>query len=180
MGTKPGPLAVTHPELAKEAYGWDPAQISAGSGKKLSWICSQSHIWDALVTNRTGKGYGCPYCSNKRILPGFNDLKTKFPDIAKQADGWDTSKIAPMSNKKMPWRCELGHKWNAVVGNRTFKNYGCPVCSNQQLLSGFNDLKTKFPEIAAESHGWDPALVAPFSTNQKPGDVQKGTFGILK
>lgn len=174
MGKVPKSLAESHPALAKEAHGWDPTEISAGSGKKLSWICSQSHVWEALVSNRAGKGYGCPYCSNKRILPGFNDLKTKFPEIAKEADGWDTSGVAPMSNKKMPWRCEKGHNWNAVVGNRTFKNYGCPICSNQQLLSGFNDLKTKFPEIAEESFGWDPTLVAPFSNESKEWKCRKG------
>jgi hypothetical protein len=28
------PLSVTHPELAKEADGWDPATVTAGSNKK--------------------------------------------------------------------------------------------------------------------------------------------------
>ena len=30
-------LATTHPEIAKEAYGWDPRTVSAGSHKKLEW-----------------------------------------------------------------------------------------------------------------------------------------------
>jgi hypothetical protein len=167
-------LAETYPEIAAEAHGWDPTQISPGSGKKLNWKCSNSHVWDALVSNRTNKGYGCPYCSNKRILPGFNDLKTKFPEIAAEADGWDPTVIAPMSNKKMPWKCKSGHAWDAVIGNRTFKKYGCPICSNQQLLSGFNDLKTKFPEIAEQAHGWDPSIVAPFNNDSKLWKCTKG------
>lgn len=156
-------LASTHPELAAEAHGWDPSAISPGSGKKLGWKCKYGHVWDAVVCNRTRKNYGCPICSNKQILPGFNDLGTKFPEIASQAHGWDPRVISPMSNKKLEWKCQYGHIWSAVVGNRTFKKYGCPICSNQQLLSGFNDLETRFPEIASQAHGWDPSKVAPFS-----------------
>jgi hypothetical protein len=38
------PLSVTHPELAKEAVGWDPIEISAGSNKKLEWVCKLGRI----------------------------------------------------------------------------------------------------------------------------------------
>lgn len=174
MGNKPLSLLETHPALAKEAYGWDPSKVSAGSGKKLSWICSQSHTWEALVTNRAGKGYGCPFCSNKRVLPGFNDLKAMFPEIALEANGWDPSQVAPMSNKKMSWKCKFGHVWDAVIGNRTFKGYGCPICSNQKLLSGFNDLQTKYPDIAAQAFDWDPSQVAPFSSDSKQWKCNQG------
>ena len=34
------PLSVTHPELAKEADGWDPSEFSYGSDKKVNWKCS--------------------------------------------------------------------------------------------------------------------------------------------
>jgi hypothetical protein len=30
-------LATSHPDLALEAYGWDPTTVQAGSGKKLRW-----------------------------------------------------------------------------------------------------------------------------------------------
>ena len=39
------PLFVTHPELAKEADGCDPATVTPGSQKKLSWQCSKGHKW---------------------------------------------------------------------------------------------------------------------------------------
>ena len=144
-------LLESHPEIAAQANGWDPSTVSPGSGRKLSWKCGSGHIWEAVVSNRSRKNYGCPICSNKKILPGYNDLKTKFPDIAKQANGWDPSLVSPMSNKKLEWKCANGHIWQAVVGNRTFKKYGCPICSNQQLLSGYNDLATRFPEIAEQA-----------------------------
>ena len=167
-------LLESHPEIAAQANGWDPSTVSPGSNKKLSWKCGSGHIWEAVVSNRSRKNYGCPICSNKKILPSYNDLKTKFPDIAKQANGWDPSLVSPMSNKKLEWKCANGHVWQAVVGNRTFKKYGCPICSNQQLLSGYNDLATRFPEIAEQAYGWDPKLVAPFSNESKEWICDKG------
>ena len=32
------PLSETHPELAKEADGWDPAIVNAGTKEKRNWI----------------------------------------------------------------------------------------------------------------------------------------------
>ncbi len=47
------PLSETHPELAKEAYGWDPNDYSQGSNKKLEWKCNKNHVWLAIIHNRT-------------------------------------------------------------------------------------------------------------------------------
>lgn len=151
------------PSIAVEAEGWDPANISPGSGKKLFWKCPLGHKYEAIVYNRTKKNQGCPYCSGRKLLSGFNDLATKFPEIASQALGWDPLLISPGSNKKLTWICSLKHTWEERVGNRTIKGYGCPFCSNQRVWTGFNDLATKFPEIAAQAHGWNPSEVAPFS-----------------
>ncbi len=43
------PLSVTHPELAKEANGWDPATLTFGSGKKMSWKCPKGHVYQTSV-----------------------------------------------------------------------------------------------------------------------------------
>lgn len=150
-------LASQFPEIAAEAYGWDPKTVTVGSDKKLSWKCKLGHIWDASIHHRVN-GTGCAVCANKQILLGFNDLYSKFPEVAKEAYGWDPKTIFASSNKKRTWQCELGHTWDAAVSKRT-GGRGCPICSHKQLLTGFNDLKTKFPEIAAQAEGWDPATV---------------------
>ena len=72
------PLSVTHPELAKEADGWDPSQVTAGTGKKFKWKCFLGHIWETTPAHRL-RGQGCPYCGNRKVLIGFNDLKTTHP-----------------------------------------------------------------------------------------------------
>ena len=147
------------PQIAAQAYGWDPSAVAARSGKKKVWRCPLGHIWESSVSHRTVNKSGCPYCSNNKVLPGFNDLRTRFPGIAEEALGWNPSDVIAGSNQKLNWRCKMGHTWAAKVNHRTSSESGCPICSNNALLVGFNDLKTKFPAIASEAHGWDPTTV---------------------
>ena len=73
-----GSLVETNPELIKE---WDyekntiePEKITAGSGKKVHWICKTcGYGWEASVNHRVN-GRGCPVCSNRIIIPGHNDI----------------------------------------------------------------------------------------------------------
>ena len=61
-------LATTHPDLAKQAVGWDPTTFTAGSSasNKL-WICDQGHKWKSKIAHRSD-GSNCPTCSKT----GFN------------------------------------------------------------------------------------------------------------
>ncbi len=160
------PLSVTHPALAKEADGWDPNLVTAGSQKSLLWRCQIGHSWLAIVNNRTRQKQGCPFCSGKRLVSGVNDLFSFAPNLAEEADGWDPSTIHRTSNKKMNWKCPIGHKWKASVSNRALRGDKCPICSGKEVLPGYNDLATLEPEIAKESDGWDPTQVTKFSNKK--------------
>jgi len=151
-------LATINPELAAQADGWDPREYVAFSNKRLSWVCSSNHKWFATLASRSS-GSGCPTCSGLIVERGVNDLATKNPELAAQADGWDPTTFSEFSNKKVQWVCRLEHKWKASVGDRS-GGRGCPICSGQKVLAGFNDLATKNPELAAQADGWDPTTVA--------------------
>ena len=97
------------------------------------------------------------YKKNSRsyVKIGINDLKTKCPEIAKE---WNYEKntikpdeISFCSGKKVWWKCEKGHSYEASVGNR-IKGTGCPYCAGQKVLKGYNDLLSQYSEIAKE---WD-------------------------
>ena len=149
-------LATTHTDLALEADGWDASTVQAGSHKKLNWKGKCGHSWNAVVSSRALIGSGCPMCSNKQVLIGFNDLATTHPEIAAQADGWDPSTVTAGHDKAMRWKCPSDHTYSSRVYSRTGKEESaCPICSNKQVLSGFNDLATTHPEIAAQADGWD-------------------------
>ena len=168
------PLSVTHPELAKEADGWDPAEFTFGSNKKQKWKCALGHNWLETPNKRSGRGDNCPFCSGKRVLVGFNDLKTTHPNIAKQAYEWDPTTVTKGSNKRLDWICENKHIWTIAVSNRTSQQSGCPVCSGFRTLAGVNDLQTLFPTIAQEAFGWIPSIVSPGSNKKFKWKCSKG------
>ena len=57
------------------------------------------------------------------------------------------------SNKMVIWKGLCGHTWAASAKNRR-NGSGCPYCSGNKVLKGFNDLASLHPELAEE---WDDA-----------------------
>ncbi len=157
-------LATTNPGLSAQADGWDPTTVTEGSGKRLDWRCPEGHKWEASVKDR--KKAGCPYCSGREVVVGTNDLSSLFPELAQEADGWNPKEIHAASHKKMPWKCDLGHSWSANVDNRSKNQAGCPFCSGNTVLVGFNDLETLRPDIAKELVGTDPSKMS-IGSNRK-------------
>lgn len=151
------PLCVTHPEIAKEAIGWDPSQFTGGSDRKLEWNCPKGHTYFARINSRTLRGNGCVFCSGHKVLKGFNDFASthKDSDLLTQIDGWDPTSVSSGSGKKFKWKCSLGHIAEATIGAR-LRSKGCPICINRQILIGFNDLETTDPLLAEEAYEWDP------------------------
>jgi hypothetical protein len=143
---------IKFPELAKEADGWDPSTEKPGTAKKLKWKCPIGHHYTATGFSRA-RGGKCPVCQNRMILPGYNDLETTHPEIAKFALGWDPSKYGSGSREVLEWRCEKRHTWRAAIYVRV-RNQNCAYCSGDLLWRGFNDLQTTHPEIAKEAHEW--------------------------
>jgi uncharacterized Zn-finger protein len=153
-------IQTTHPEIAKEASGWDPTTVVAGSHKKRMWRCQKNHEYEAPIHQRALGNSGCPYCSGQKTLTGFNDVETLFPAVALEADGWNPKEFVASSHKVVSWKCNLGHRWNARIFSRVKNGLGCPICAGKQVLVGFNDLATTHPEIASQANGWDPTTVS--------------------
>ena len=92
-----------------------------------------------------------------KLIRGVNDLATVNPGLAKEwnsekNDGLMPTDVTAGSGKKVWWLGKCGHEWDAKVVDRHAKHFGCPYCSGQRLLSGFNDLKTVHPELTKEWH----------------------------
>ena len=153
-------LATTHPRLARE---WDaarngalaPTDVVSGSNRRVWWRCAKGHRWLAAISSRAHSGAGCPYCSGKRAVAGENDLATAYPLIAAEWDADANGALTPeqvtsSSNRKVWWRCPLGHGYAATVASRTARREGCPYCAGRRVLAGFNDLASKEPPVAAQ------------------------------
>ena len=150
-------LATLKPELAAEWSSKNktlkPTMVSVGSHKKVIWKGKCGHEWSATVKSRATNGTGCPYCSHNKILVGFNDLASQRPQIASE---WSERNyplkpdmVTVFANRKVWWRCSKGHEWNTLISTRSGGS-GCPYCSGQLLLKGFNDFATTHPQLAQE------------------------------
>ena len=124
--------------------------LSSWSNQKVLWRCDAGHEWWATPANRAHNHSGCPYCSGKKVLQGFNDLMTTHPDIAAQlVDSELATQLSAGSNRRVWWRCEQGHQWQTTVLDRC-KGRGCPYCANKRVLRGFNDIATTHPMLALQ------------------------------
>lgn len=216
-------LKSLYPLLAAE-YSKDNIQplesVFAKSNKKYVWDGPCGHSWTDSPNHRTS-GRGCPICSGRQLLVGFNDFATKKPELAKHFSAssknspneilasstkeitvacprcgdernmaaykltspfcrgcgqkrakikyerslaalrpeiatlvskkspYTASEVSEFSVKKLLWDCQAGHTYPMAVNNKTFGNQGCPVCNNQMVISGINDFKTLYPDLAA-------------------------------
>lgn len=165
------------PTIAKE---WDTEKngvsantIFPGTVKKYWWLCPKGHSYQASPNKRTSDGTGCPFCSNHKLLAGFNDLATTNPELLSEWDYGKNKDVSPDSiskgsSKKVWWLCPYGHSYYSRIDNRAILQRGCPICKGKTVLPGFNDLATTFPEIAAQ---WHPEL----NDSLKPSDVTPHT-----
>ena len=134
-------LVTLFPKIAAE---WDhakngqrtPDTVAPGSHEKVWWQCERGHSYQSAPYSRTrGAGSGCPYCTGRKVLAGFNDLGTLKPDLASEwyypMNGELTpADVTPGSNKKVFWCCSENHVWEACIYSRTrFRGSGCPVCA---------------------------------------------------
>ena len=172
-------LATERPDLAAQWHPMKnapltPKDVVTQSHRTVWWICEKGHEWQALVKSRAD-GSGCPFCTNRKVLPGFNDLATKYPELAGQWHPSKNDKLTPSNvvtntTRKVWWRCEKGHEWQASIASRA-NGTGCPVCAGKVVIPGENDLATFFPELAEQWHQtknktMTPENVSPYS-NQK-------------
>ena len=141
FGKKANSLEILYPDIANDWHPikngiLSPGAIAGKSSKKVWWLGKCGHEWQSTVASRTSRNGGCPYCSNKKVLKGFNDLETISPDLAKE---WNYKKngdikpsaVLPRSSKKVWWICKYGHEWAAKVNDRAHGTK-CPVCQRMK------------------------------------------------
>ena len=177
-------LAKMRPELVTEWSSRNlpltPDEVSYGSNKLYWWHGPCGHEWQTSAKARSN-GENCPICSNARIIPGINDLKTLAPELSKE---WseknaplEPTMIGPGSHKKVMWHGKCGHEWSAPIRNRV-RGAGCPYCSHNIVLPGFNDLQTIHPEVAKEWSSKNlpllPSQVTAYSNKKMWWKCEKG------
>lgn len=116
------------------------SQVYWGSNFRAKWVCKEGHTWEAKVNHRSGAIHsnGCPYCTSKKVMPGFNDFATAKPELVNE---WNYEKnqtvpedYTPQSNVMVWWKCGKGHEWKARIQNRT-RGFGmCRICHEKNYV----------------------------------------------
>lgn len=166
---KPAVAAQWHPEKNGSLTS---KQVTAFSNKKVWWICSKGHEWEAIIANRSN-GRGCPYCNNQKA-GDENSLQALKPAVAAQWHPKKNSSLTPkqvtvFSNKKIWWICSKGHEWRATVNNRS-NGHGCPYCAKQKV-NDENCLQAVEPTLAEEWHPVKNGSLTPMDVT--PGSGKK-------
>ena len=188
-------LASQYPEIAAQ---WHPIKnglatpdmIYVRAHRSAWWICEKGHEWRATVKSRTA-GANCPACAGRILLHGRNDLAAMYPDLAREwhpqkNNGLQPCDVSPRSVKRVWWRCEKSHEWQAKITARVAGS-GCPVCTGRKIVPGENDLATMIPDVAAEwlqekNGRLTPEMLAPYSNRKvwwrcKEGHVYQASVG---
>lgn len=152
-------LATLFPHIAEE---WDyekngdvrPDEIGPNYAKRVWWKCKRGHSWQATPNSRTNNGVGrkCMTCYQ------MDREKIFFDEDFEQE--WDTERNGPLPlnpselnhANRYWWKCSNGHRWSETISGRIRSGCGCVYCKGKQLLSGFNDLQTVNPALAADWH----------------------------
>ncbi len=156
-------LATCFPEIAEEFHPNKNGNLTADMISKSSrhtvwWLGKCGHEWQAPVGQRTRpehmtksgrllKGSGCPYCGGKKVLEGYNDLLSNFPEIALD---WHPSKngnlnpqaVSCKSSMKVWWLGKCGHEWQDTINHRTGSNRQCPFCYRKRRSPSVECIET--------------------------------------
>ncbi|WP_432246011.1 zinc-ribbon domain-containing protein [Arthrobacter sp. G.S.26] len=101
----------------------------AKTTQRYVWRCMHGHAFQMNLGARL-EGSGCPYCSNKKVMPAFNDVLTRFPQISVN---WDEERnaVGPnevlAGNRRWWWTCTDGHTYQQTVIGR-MASRGCKQC----------------------------------------------------
>lgn len=113
--------------------GLTPDAVTCHSRQKVWWIDRLGHEWQQEIYSRTALCRGCPFCAGREVLAGFNDLASTHPALSAQWDREKNFDLTPQmvmagNSRKVWWRCEKGHSWQASIASRA-SGCGCPVCA---------------------------------------------------
>lgn len=120
----------------------------------IHWNCQNcGSVYGAEIKDMISGDANCPYCKGMKVLAGFNSLKVKNPELAKQISPLnevDADHILPSKHSVQLWRCpDCGGDYAATTLDME-NGYTCPYCNDRLLLKGFNSFGDKHPDLLEE------------------------------
>lgn len=138
-----------------ENINGDIYNVFSNSNDIIEWICRKCHRnYKAKISNRAEDDKCCPYCSNRKLIKGINDLATTHPHLIKEWSSLNDRQLSYLTNKssyKAWWNCSVcSNTYQQVVSQKFTSKISCPYCRKAKILKGFNDLPTTHPWLLKE------------------------------
>jgi hypothetical protein len=196
-------IAAKHPELIKfynydKNVGLSPERIPHSSKIHLHWkhlveFDGKEFVHEWLSIAENGKKItSCPFCNNRLLQEGFNDLKTREPKLAAQFDyeknyPFTPDKILCNYSKPLYWIETIEnriHRWPSTIYNR-LRGRGSPILAGKVIDPYINSLAITHPKFAAQwdrrKNGFGPETVSkgyPKVVNWVHFDKKNGKYFI--
>ena len=166
-------IAYLYPDIMKQWHptlnnDLDPTTLIAGSDTKVWWICPKicekgcPHIWQTAIKLRCLKNYGCPYCSNQKMLCKHVSIEYTHSNVSKEwhptKNKLNCSEFLAGSDEYAWWLCQNTcpkgclHEWKVQIKHRCLNNLKCPYCSNQKVSCEHVSLLATHPILCKEWH----------------------------
>ena len=115
------------------------------------WDCPVCHgTYPAKMRDRKISDDACPYCNNRKVLPGYNSLLVQYPELMPEWDtinnlliGVDADQISPRNIQPIWWICNsCGYHYRMATSRRimyeTRHQIACSKCKGRRQKRRFN------------------------------------------
>ncbi len=139
-------------------------EIIKSKDKMLLYDGRCGHYWDTTYNRLKTQGVHCPYCSNKKVWIGFNDIATTDPWLVKLMKNKDDAyRYTSHSNKKIDWICPVCKTEikNKIINDVWTRGLSCVHCSDgrsypERLFANLlNELNVNFkPQFIIDGYSY--------------------------
>jgi len=117
-------------DIAKAKNGLCLSDVYINSKTPLVWQCNKGHSWSALASavkrTKNREGTWCPECFGKK-----NSTIEEIQLFASNRGHICLSKEYFNRDKKLRWKCNKDHIWDASYQSYKNSKNGCPYCSRK-------------------------------------------------
>lgn len=140
-----------YPELVDKYWDWEknseegiyPDEIFPKSNKQVHLHCKKcGYSWnDYSPASLVYHKLGCPVCAGQRVLKGYNDFQSRYPDLVDKFWDFEANDVKPDeiswgSGKWINFKCkECGHKWIVQLHDLSVYGRGCPQCARNNMAT---------------------------------------------
>lgn len=136
-------------EIAIGNHGKCLSKRYLAAKKKVKLKCKFGHVWQA-TPDHIYSGKWCPACAINKSAELKRATIKDMQRIAKSRNGDCLSTSYKNGGEKLLWKCEFGHKWEAVPESIKAGSW-CPICSGNSFSP--KERLSELKEIALQRKG---------------------------